>query len=194
MMRDANWDEVFQRRDEVAPAPSGAPLSSIIPWEDWLTFAIASICFLSVVHSIDSAHWVREMPSLYPIGFSALLAAYVISKVPWREVALHPIALAVGATLVFLQLMAVIPGGSLYVRTDALVDRMHDWWSAITQGGISNDTLPFIVLVLVVMWVGTYASSWAIFRWRNPWLALIPGGIALMWNISFIPGQFDFSF
>src|SRR5438105_9120907 len=193
-MRDANWDEIFQRRENIAPTSSGAPLNSIIPWEDWLTFLIATLVFLSVTHSIDSAHWVNEMPSLYPIGFSGLLAGYLISRIKLHELLLHPIALLTGATLVFLQLMAVIPGGSVFVRTDALVDRMYDWWSAATQGGISDDTLPFIVLVLVVTWLGTYASSWAIFRWRNPWLALIPGGIALMWNISFIPGQFDFSF
>ncbi len=71
---------------------------------------------------------------------------------------------------------------------------MYVWWSAVTQSGISSDTLPFIVLTLTLTWLGAYFSSWAIFRWRNPWLALIPGGSALMWNISFIPGQFSYAF
>ena len=53
---------------------------------------------------------------------------------------------------------------------------MYAWWSAVTQGGISNDPLPFIVLTLTLTWLGAYFSSWAIFRWRNAWLGLMPGG------------------
>ena len=61
-MRDANWDEIFQRREDIAPS-NGEPLKAIIPWEDWLTFLISTVVFLSVIHSIDSAHWVSDMPS-----------------------------------------------------------------------------------------------------------------------------------
>lgn len=192
-MREANWDEIFQRRS-ADDGPANDRLSSIIPWEDWLTFAITAVVFMSVVASIDSANWVTTMPSLYPIGFSALIVGYGLSRIKIHELLLHPLALLLGATLVFLQILAVVPGGSPYVRTDTLLDRMYAWWSAATQNGISNDQLPFIVLTLVLTWLGAYFSSWAIFRWRNPWLGLVPGGTALMWNISFIPGQFSYAF
>jgi len=192
-MREANWDEIFQRRTE-EQAPAEDRLNTFLPWEDWLTFVIAAVCFLSVVASIDGAHWVNDMPSLYPIGASALLGGYLLSRVRRNELLLHPLALLAGASLVLLQLMAVVPGGTPAARMDNLLDRMYRWWSAVTQGGISSDPLPFIVLLLVVTWLGTYLSSWAIFRWRNAWLGLIPGGSALMWNISFIPGQFSYAF
>ena len=191
-MREANWDEIFQRRREEALPEER--LSSFLPWEDWLTFAIVAIGFMSVVHSIDSAGWVDDMPSLYPIGFSGLVIGYALSRIGRSELLLHPLALLGGASLVFLQLLAILPGGSPAARTDVLLDRMHRWWSAVTQGGISNDPLPFIVLILTMTWLGAYVSSWAIFRWRNAWLGLVPGGTALMWNISFIPGQFSYSF
>ncbi len=191
-MREANWDEIFQRRRPEAPADER--LSSFLPWEDWLTFLIVTVMFMSVVHSVDSANWVDEMPSLYPIGFSALIVGYALSRVHWPEFLLHPLALASGGALVFLQLLAIVPGATPAARTDELLDRMYVWWSVVTQDGISTDPLPFIVLLLVILWLGSYVSSWAIFRWRNPWLGLIPGGIALMWNISFIPGQFSYSF
>ncbi|MEX2247080.1 MAG: transglutaminase domain-containing protein [Dehalococcoidia bacterium] len=193
-MRDANWDEIFYRRAEPVPTLEERRLQSFLPWEDWLTFLITTVCFLSVVHSIDSADWVAGMPSLYPVGFSALLAGYALSRIRIPELLIHPVALLIGAALVYLQLMAIVPGDTIPARTDALLDRMYTWWSAATQEGISSDTLPFIVFVLVLLWAGAYFSTWAIFRWRNAWLALIPGGIALMWNISFIPGQFSQSF
>ena len=192
-MREANWDEIFQRREAWTP-PADERLKDVIPWEEWLTLLITGVLFMAVVHSIDSAHWVDNMPSLYPVGLSALLVGYGLSKVRLPGLLLQPLGLLAGATLVFLQLMAILPGPSLYVRTDALLDRMYVWWSAATQGGISSDTLPFIVLTLTLVWLGTYISAWAVFRLQNAWLGLVPGGIALMWNISFIPGQFSYSF
>lgn len=193
-MREANWDEIFQRRaDDTTPAQEGR-LSSFVPWEDWLTFLITAVVFMSVVASIDGANWVRGMPSLYPVGFSALIIGYALARVRRHELLLHPIALLTGAAIVLAQLVAIVPGGSPALRIDHIVDRMHLWWTAATQNGLSADPLPFIVLVLVLVWVGTYLSSWAIFRWRNAWLGVIPGGTALMWNISFIPGQFSPAF
>ncbi len=193
-MRDANWDEIFQRREAEARAEQDDRLSAIVPWESWLTLLITAVVFLSVVQSIDSAHWVDGMPSLYPMALAGLLAGYLLSRVHWHALVLLPVALLAGATAVYLQLMAILPGHSLYLRTDNLLDRMHIWWYAVTNNGISSDPLPFIVLTLVLMWVGTFFSSWAIFRWRNPWLGLVPGGTALMWNISFLPGQFSYAF
>jgi transglutaminase-like putative cysteine protease len=191
-MREANWDEIFQRRQEEAGGDER--LAALVPWEDWLTFAIISVGFLAVVHSIVSADWVEGLPSLYPIGFAGLIMGYALSKLRWHESLIHPPALLAGATLMFFQLIAVVPGGSLPARTEELLDRMHAWWSAVTLGGISSDPLPFIMGLVVLTWVGAYISAWAVFRWRNPWVALIPGGTALLWNISFLPGQFSNSF
>jgi transglutaminase-like putative cysteine protease len=191
-MREANWDEVFQkRRDE---AVDDDRLSSIIPWEEWLTLVIVATVFLSCIVSIQGANWVDDMPSLYPIGFAGLIAGYALAKVKLNQLLLHAAALMLGAGLVYLQLLAILSGGSAGARTDQLVERMRVWWSAVTQSGISNDSLPVIVLMLTLTWLGAYASSWAIFRWRNAWLGLIPSGLALMWNISFIPGQFSYAF
>jgi transglutaminase-like putative cysteine protease len=192
-VREANWDQIFQRREQ-AGAPSDERLSAIIPWEEWLTLFITTVVFLSVVQSVDSAHWVNDMPSLYPMGFAGLLCGYLLARVRWRAIWLHAIALFTGTTLVYLQLLAILPGGSPAARSDNMLDRMHIWWYAVTHNGISSDPLPFIVLTLVLLWLGTYVSSWAIFRWRNPWLGLVPAGTALMWNISFLPGQFSYAF
>ena len=193
-MREANWDEIFQRRTYADASLEDEHLSAVVPWEDWLTFALAAVAFMSVAAAVSTAGWVRGMPSLYPVGFAALVAGYLLSRVRWNEFLLHAIALFLGATLVFFQIMAIVSGHSLYVRTDHLLDRMYVWWSAVTQGGISNDPLPVIVLLLVVTWAASYFSAWAIFRWRNATLGLLPGGIALMWNLALSPGHFSTAF
>ena len=59
----------------------------------------------------------------------------------------------------------------------------------MVNGGISNDDLPFIVLVVAATYLAAYLAAWSIFRWYNAWLGLIPGGLALLTNISYLPGQ-----
>ena len=124
-------------------------LSAIVPWEDWLTLLITAVVFMSVVHSVDSAHWVDNMPSLYPMAFAGLFSGYLLSRVRRHALMAQPVALLLGATLVYLQLLAILPGDPLTARTGNMLDRMHIWWYAVTNNGISSDPLPFIVLMLV---------------------------------------------
>lgn len=198
-MREASWGELFgpPRRPFLEPEepprePTG--LRVLLSWEDWLTFAIVLVVFLSVVSSINGAHWVKEMPSLYPIALLGLLLGLGLSRLRWPEVLIHPVALLVGAAGVLAQILAVVPGAGARDRFETLVERMDAWFGAALGGGISNDSLPFIIMVVGLTWLAAYASSWSIFRWHNPWLGLIPGGIALLVNISYLPGQFSVAF
>ncbi len=189
-MLDANWDEIPQAPPSHEPAEAGESRVAA-RWEDGLTFLLATVAFMSVAASVDSADWVRGLPSLYPIGFSALIIGYGLSRIRWNQFLLYPLGLFAGANVIFFQTMALINGHSLWVRTDHLLDRLYVWWSAVTQNGLSTDALPVIVIMLVLTWVGSFFSAWAIFRWRNPILGLIPGATALIWDTSFNPGQFS---
>jgi transglutaminase-like putative cysteine protease len=195
-MRQAGWGEVFQpRRQEGAPQkPSRfAFLSRLsrfgtITWEDVVTLAIVMVGFLTVVRSIDSADWVDEMPSLYSIGFLGLVLGLVMAQSRIPTLIAHVLALAVG----FLGMLYVVGTeikGSLPDRTWNIIDRLAVWGDAVVSGGISNDNIPFVVLVVAATYLAAYLAAWSIFRWYNAWLGLIPGGLALLTNISYLPGQ-----
>jgi transglutaminase-like putative cysteine protease len=150
-----------------------------------LVFAVA----MSVVSSVDGAGWVEGMPSLYPIALFGLALGYVLARIPWRAIFLYPLALLVGASGLLVQVLAVTPGDGLKERGGEMVLRMRLWLDALTGGGISSDALPVIVLLLVLTWLAAYFLAWSIFRWNNPWVGLVPGGLALLMNISYLPGQ-----
>ncbi len=97
-MREANWDDVFQKRR--SDAVDDDRLSSFIPWEEWLTLGIVAAIFLACVASIQGANWVDDTPSLYPIGFAGLFGGYALSRLKIHELVLHPLALVLGAGLV----------------------------------------------------------------------------------------------
>jgi len=197
-MSQADWHELFGPRParalEPEPRPGGRLALWRFTWEDVLTFGIVLIVFLSVVGSIDRAGWVDEMPSLYPIASLGLLAGLALARSRAREVFAHGLSLLVGGAAVLATLLFVVPGDSPQDRIHELTYRMDRWFDAAFGGGISTDPLPFIVIVVLSTWLAAYVSAWSVFRWRNAWLGLIPGGVALLINVSYLPGQFSFAF
>jgi len=169
--------------------PRTGAVSRLFPWRDAVTLLIVLAVSLSVVASIDNAGWVEDMPSLYPIAVFGVATGYVLARLPWRAVFIYTLALLVGASELLVQVLAVTPGDGLKERSGEMVLRMRLWLDALTSGGISSDALPVIVLLLVLTWLAAYYLAWSTFRWHNPWIGLVPGGLALLVNVSYLPGQ-----
>lgn len=169
-------------------------LGWLFSWEDWLTLAIVMIVFLSVVGSVDSAEWVDDMPSLYPIAAFGLLLAFFLARTRLPEFVAHLLAVIFGGAAILWQVLAALPEGGFRERAGEMVQRMDAWIDALTLGGINNDNFPFILIVVTLTGLAAYVSSWSIFRWRSPWAGLVPGGLALLFNISYLPGQFSPAF
>jgi hypothetical protein len=108
----------------------------LFSWEDWLTFAIVLMAFLSVVGSIDSAHWVEDMPSLYPVALLGLLLGFFLARLGWRETFTHPIAILLGCAGMLWQVLALISSGGFTERAGEMVQRMDAWKDALFSGSI----------------------------------------------------------
>ena len=165
-------------------------------WEDWISFALLAVAQFSVASSIARANWVNEMPSLPVAAGCGLVTGSLLSRLGWRPWSsfLGGIALAGAiATAMVLHTMELsdpfAPGLGIATRLDDLWGRMGDWLTALVTGGVSTDPLPFVLLLVFSVLLVPYLASWAVFRWRNAWLALLPGGFALLTNISYLPGK-----
>ena len=198
-MRQASWNELFGYRRESVVIDLDLPEEPrgwrrLLWWEDLVTFAVVVFIFATVVVSVDRAHWSDDMPTLATVALAGLLAGALLARVPWPEGLVHLLALPLGAAISLAQILAVADGPSPVQRFENLTTRMGDWFAIAFGEGISNDDLPFIVLVVPMAWLAAYLSAWAVFRWRNAWLALAPGGTALLLNISFLGGQLSLAF
>ncbi|MCH7697355.1 MAG: transglutaminase domain-containing protein [Chloroflexi bacterium] len=197
-MRQASWNEMFAPRRESLVLTPDIPQEPqgwrrFFWWEDVLSFLLLSLILFAVVDSVYRAGWVAEMPSLYPITFFGLLMGAMLARVRWPEVAIHLLALPLGAAAALSTILSIVPGATPWARYDELHERMGAWFNIAFNGGISSDDLPFIVLVVPLAWLAAYLSSCAVFRWRNVWLALIPAGFLLLSNVSYFSDQFSFS-
>lgn len=185
-----NVTEYFRSRPverESGPVPSA--LRWLLDWESWLTLGLVMLVFLSVARSVDSAEWVPQMPSITGVSFLALLAGFLLAKVHAPQGVLHLAALAIGAVVVYLLTLRFIEAPTFGAGSGEIWDRWGAWIEIVRSGGISSDTMPFVTMVLALSWIAGYLCSWAIFRWQNAWLALVPAGFGLLTNISYQPGQ-----
>ena len=165
-------------------------------WEDWISFALLAIAQFSVAISIARANWVDEMPALPVAAAIGLVSGTLLARFGTRPWSLFFGGIALGVAVATAMVMHTMElsdpfatGFGLATRWGDLWGRMVDWLAALVTGGVSTDPLPFVLLLVWAVWLVPYLAAWAVFRWRNAWLALLPGGFALLTNISYLPGK-----
>lgn len=193
-----SWEELIAAGRWAEPEPNWVQRNVpefLRSGETWITLLIALAGFGAVIGSIQSTNWVSEMPSLAVAGVSGLLTGWLLAHVVRRALWLHLAAIAFGLTLAVAMTMhtmrledALLYSG-VVARWSELWLRVGEWLRALVEGGISNDPLPFVLMLTFGLWLMGYLVTWSIFRWRNAWLALLIGGFALLTNISYLPGQ-----
>ncbi len=161
----------------------------VMSWEDWLTFAAVLVAFCSIAITIQRAEWVPNMPQLLPTTVAALTVGLVAARVRVNGLLIQPFALVIGAIVVVAAVQNYADGMTLQDRLGDFWTRMREWWAIVRAGDISNDRLPFVLLVHSVTFLAAYFGAWAIYRWHNPWIALVPGGFILLSTISFMDGK-----
>jgi hypothetical protein len=161
----------------------------VMSWEDWLTFVAAVFTFMSVAVSLQEAHWINNMPPFAPTAVAGLLVGMIAARVRYYALAIHPIAIIIGVVVVVLAAQSYADGATLSERLSDFRIRMQEWYDVVRAGDISNDNLPFVTLVHSLTFLATYFAAWSLFRWHNAWLAVVPSGVILLTNISFLPGK-----
>lgn len=196
MSANASWVDFMRGSLPVGPdAEVALPRPFYRSWETWVTFSLVMIAFTAVAASIEQADWVNEMPSLFAASLVGVVSGFVLAHVRGSGALLALGALAIGVvvtlfeTLQTMELSDPLLGTGPRVRWDELWARLDAWGAALVSGDISTDPMPFVLVVVFSSWAVSFLAAWSIFRWRNAWIAVIPGGFVLLTNISYLPGQ-----
>ena len=192
----ATWDQLTGRTPtEVEPPPQRTTwglLGAI--GEEVITFLLTFTALIAVITSIERADWVEEMPQLGTVAAVSLLGGWMLARTRLPGWLLHPFGLLAGCAYVCFEVareLRLDPSApqTWQHRAMELWSRNVDWFKAVRSGDFSTDPIPFVLMVVFATFAVAYLAAWAVARWRNPWLALAPGAIALLTNISYLPGQ-----
>jgi len=185
-MAEMQWTQPVATTRQTAPAWLQRISSRYFDWEDGLTLALLLGATISVAATLEAGGWSRQMPALTLVSVLAIFAALVLSRSGIPALLAWPASLVSGAAFVFWQTLVMVGPGGVEQRLDNLYFRFDAWFYAAFHAGVSNDSLPFHVLVLGITWIGVFLFAWSVFRWHNAWIGLIPGGIALFIDLAFV--------
>ena len=101
----------------------GLPRSQYGPKEGWLTFVIVLLLVLSVVWSVETAHWVSGMPSFSMTAIVAVIAGMVLAKVKRRAILLHGISAVLAYVMLVWQSRYLTQDGWFIAKTSDMVSR-----------------------------------------------------------------------
>lgn len=65
-------------------------------------------------------------------------------------------------------------------RLTFLGGRLGEWWTVVRAGEMSQDNAPFLLLAGLAFWAAAVLAMWGIYRWRQPLIGLLPGGMILV--------------
>jgi transglutaminase-like putative cysteine protease len=126
------------------------------------------------------------MPPITIVSVLAIVASLLLARSGLSMLAAWPLAVVAGALVVFWQTLELVGPGNLEQRLDSIYFRFETWFDLAFHGGVSNDSLPFNVLVLCLTWLGVFLFGWSVFRWQNAWIGLIPGGVTLFLDMALV--------
>ncbi len=184
-------------RVEPAPAsirrPDVGALLRRIELRDWVTLGILVWMLGSVAWSVQLSRW-GDLPSIIPTVMLGLITGFVLtrSRLPWPVKLVAPFA--VGFLVVFWQGSIPADGGDPAFRARDAWERFFDWVRDAREGGINRDSVPFALMFMTASWIVGYLTAWITFRWRNPWAPTILLGLAILTNLSYRQGQFEYTF
>jgi len=172
--------------EQIAPQWLRRLSSRFTDWEDWLTLVLALGATMSVSLGLEQSGWSDKMPPITLVSVVAVIASLLIARSGLSIYMAWPLAVLAGALVVFWQTLELVGPGNLEQRLDAIYFRFETWFDLAVHNGVSNDALPFNVLVLSLTWLGVFLFGWSVYRWQNAWIGLIPGGVALFLDMALV--------
>jgi transglutaminase-like putative cysteine protease len=183
-MAEMDWTRPLPQREAVPSLLSRVP--KVIDWEAGITLFLLLGAVSSVAFPLEQNGWSRNMPPITTVAVISVVVAMLLARSRISMLLAWPLSLLAGAAVVAWQTLSMAGPGTLEQRIDAVYYRFGAWFDVISSDRVTNDSLPFNVLVLGITWLGVFLFGWSVYRWHNAWLGLIPGGIALFLDLVLV--------
>ncbi len=141
----------------------------------WSLVAVAGSTIISA-ELTDSGLYVLML-----VGGGGVLTGLALAKSVFPPRLAHAMSLVYGLALIFYCVGGLLPDDLTWrARIFDLVQRQADWMARAVDGGISRDTIIFILQTSVIFWFLGYTASWYTFRQPRVWRVVLPTGLVLL--------------
>jgi transglutaminase-like putative cysteine protease len=160
--------------------------SGLFDWETMITLFLALGAVTAVSAPLEDGGWRRDMPPITTVSAIAVLTGMLLARSRISALPAWPLGILTGVAVVGWQTLSMAGPGTLGDRATVVHDRFDAWFGVISSSQVTNDPLPFNVLIIGLTWLGVMLFVWSVYRWHNAWLGLIPGGAALFLDLTLV--------
>ncbi len=180
-------------RTAATAKPSASPLAylkrlsgGLLDWETLITLGLLLGAVTAVAAALEDGGWRANMPPLTTVSVAGVLTGTLLVRSRLSVFLAGPLAILTGAAVVGWQTLVMAGPGTLHERLIAVQDRFSAWFHIVSTNTVTNDPLPFNVLIISLTWLGVMLLVWSVYRWHNAWIGLIPGGVALFMDLALV--------
>ena len=160
----------------------------LTPPEGWgvlvLTLALVSV----VGTAVAAAGWVEHLQVMTGVTLAAFMIGLLIARSRLPVFPAHLFSLIIGLAWVFRLTADLLPSAYTWDERWAwLWYRLYVFAGQMIAGGVSDDSLVFILLMGMLVWTVTYLVIWSILRGRRVWDGVILSGLLLLGTLVYAP-------
>src|SRR5690606_10806669 len=150
--------------------------------EGWSTlFLVWSLIAVTAVAIVVRELTDDSLESLMVVGTGGVLAGLLLAKSNFSSRRAHLFSAVYGLALVTYTVGQLLPGDLTWrMRVLDLIQRQALWMEKAREGGISRDTLIFVLQTSVIFWLLGYSAAWYTFRELRVWRVVLPTGLVLL--------------
>jgi len=163
------------------------------PGQGVTTFVLLLLLFFSLTGSIAAAEWTDGLDILGWAALGGVCFGWMLAKMrrlPGVLAHLTAWMLAVPVTA-FLVTFLLPPALTCEEKLILLRERSSEWFLRVAAGGPANDNLIFVIQTTWLMWLLAYVAAWFVYRRRQVWGAIVPGGAVLLLNSFYAAPPID---
>ena len=153
------------------------------PSDGWLSLSLLALNLIIVVWSVAQAEWVNT-PNLVGVLLLGMLTGLALYRLPVWGVLVFPTGLGIGLLTVVWQMTSFMGGEDAVTDAGQLWDRLELWLSAVREGNINIDQVPFAFGILTASWLYGYVAVWVFGRYRNFCGVFLLGAAGLLSNLT----------
>jgi transglutaminase-like putative cysteine protease len=160
----------------------------LYPHEGWgvllLTLALVGV----VGAAVADAGWVSGLQIITSVTLAAFVIGFLIARSRLPIFLAHLFSLTIGLAWAFRLTADLMPDTYTWAERWAwLWYRIYVFGGHLMSGGVSDDSLIFILQMALLVWIITYLSVWSILRARRVWDAVIVSGMLLLGALYYAP-------
>ncbi len=180
-----------------SPSASGVsdPTTPRVSTRRWIDFLLLAFMLVNLALSLDAAGWSPGLDRLAIITTFAVIAGTLVAISDFSFLFAFFYAIVTGAAAILFSLSDLATGVvSGQEAVYQIVERTLVWFNNALNGQPGADTLVFVLLLAILLWILSFNATWVFFREGRKWQTILPTGLAMLVNLYFAPDDLKIYF